>query len=229
MQQNHTIKNWAEDDRPRLKLISKGRKNLTDSELLAILINSGTRNKSAVELSKEILQDCDNNLQEFSKKSMHELCKFKGIGPAKAITLIAALELGRRRKISDKLKSATLRSASHSYKLLRPLLEDLRTEEFYVLYLNRGNRVIRHAQISSGGINETTVDPRVIFKEAIDCLATGIILAHNHPSGQLKPSHQDIRITNKIKEFGKIIDIQVLDHLILTDNGYFSFADRGIL
>jgi len=229
IQQNRSIKLWAEDDRPSLKLLSKGKKHLSDSELVAILINSGTKDKSAVDLAQEILHACNNNLINLSRKSIEELCKFKGIGEAKAITIQAGLELAKRYKRPISQKKANIGSSSDSYQILRPLLEDLNNEEFHVLFLNRGNRIIRHSQISSGGISQTVVDPRIIFKQAIDCFACGIILAHNHPSGQLHPSQQDVDITKKIIEFGKIIEIQVIDHLILTDYGYFSFADSGLL
>jgi DNA repair protein RadC len=229
LQQNQTIKMWAEDDRPREKLLLKGKRQLSDSELIAILINSGSREKSALELAKDLLADSNNDLHSFSKKSIQELCKFKGIGEAKAITLLAALELGRRRKDSTKIESVKILSSKHSYELLLPKMQDLPTEEFHVILLNRGNTVIKQFHLSTGGLTGTVVDARILFKEAINCLATGIILAHNHPSGNLQPSEQDLRLTKKIVEFGKLIDIVVLDHLIITDFHYFSFADNGLI
>lgn len=229
LQQNQTIKMWAEDDRPREKLILKGKSQLSDSELIAILLNSGTKEKSAVELAKDILASANNDLIEFSKKNIHDLCKFKGIGEAKAVTLMAALELGRRRKESLASEKIKIISSFQSYQILKPNLEDLHTEEFFVLLLNRGNYLIKKLQLSSGGLSATIVDSRVLFKAAIDSLATGMILAHNHPSGSLEPSEQDLRLTKKIVEFGKLIQIDVLDHLILTDTNYFSFADNGLI
>ncbi|TNE53625.1 MAG: JAB domain-containing protein [Bacteroidetes bacterium] len=226
---NQPIHKWAEDDRPRLKLLSHGRSACSDSELLAILINTGTIDKNAVELAKEILRDCDYSIHKFAKKSISDLCKYKGIGEAKAMKLVAAMELGRRRKLSEREQKRPITSPRHSYEILRPLLEDQLIEKFYVLYLNRANRLIKHSLISIGGVSEMTVDPRVIFKEAVDYLACSIVLAHNHPSGQLKPSSQDIRLTKKIVAMSEIMEIQVLDHLILTDNSYFSFADKGMI
>lgn len=227
LQQTQSIKYWAEDDRPREKLVLKGKKFLSDSELIAILLSSGTKNKSAIELAREIFQASNCNLQEFSKKNITELCKFKGIGKAKAITLVAAMELGRRRKETEAAHRPRISCSEDIFQVLRPQLEDQLLEEFHVIYLDRGNRIIQSVQISSGGISSTVVDIRVIFKHAIDCFASGIILAHNHPSGQLKPSDEDLRITRKISEAGKMLEVAVLDHIIFTDNGYYSFADSG--
>lgn len=229
LQQHRSIKTWAHDDRPRLKLASKGKRTLSDSELIAILINSGTREKTAIDLAKEILLSCNNSLVELSKKTIPELCRFKGMGEAKAVSLIAGLELSKRIRVKDKRVKKGITSSQDSYQTFRPLLEGLNHEEFYVLLLNRSNRIIKHALISSGGINQTVVDPRIIFKHAIDSMACSMILAHNHPSGQLKPSDQDVLLTRKIKASAKIMEIELLDHLILTDYGYFSFADSGIL
>ena len=228
IQQNQTIKSWAEDDRPREKLMLKGKKQLTDSELIAILLNSGSRDQSAVDLAKDLLASSNNDLVEFSKKNLQDLCKFKGIGEAKAITLLAALELGRRRKEAVAPEKIKIRASKDSYEYLKPFLQDLNVEEFYALFLNRANDVIKQVRLSSGGLTGTIVDNRILFKEAIDCLASSIVLAHNHPSGQLKPSEQDIRLTKKIVEFGKLVEISVLDHLIITDYGYFSFSDEGV-
>jgi DNA repair protein RadC len=227
-QQNQTIKAWAEEDRPREKLMLKGKKQLTNSELIAILLNSGSRDQSAVDLAKDLLASSNNDLVEFSKKNLEDLCKFKGIGETKAITLLAAFELGRRRKESVAPTRIKIRASQDSFEFLKPFLQDLNVEEFYALFLNRANDVIKHVRLSSGGLTGTIVDNRILFKEAIDCLASSIVLAHNHPSGQLKASEQDIRLTKKIVEFGKLVEISVLDHLIITDYGYFSFSDEGV-
>ncbi len=229
LQQNQSIKTWAEDDRPREKLMLKGKKQLSDSELIAILLNSGSREQSAVDLAKDLLASSNNDLVEFSKKNLEDLCKFKGVGEAKAITLLAALELGRRRKDAIAPQQLKIITSNQAFQYLKPFLQDLLVEEFYVLFLNRANVIIKHLQLSSGGMTGTVVDNRIIFKEAISCLASSMILAHNHPSGQLKPSEQDIRLTKKIVEFGKLVEIDVLDHLIVNDYSYFSFADSGIL
>lgn len=229
LQQNQSIKSWAEDDRPREKLCQKGKKHLSNSELISILLNSGSKNKSALDLAKEILQSCHYNLQDFFKMEVADLCKFKGIGPAKAIRIVAALELGRRRKESEAGKRVKITCSNDSYQFLRPFFEDLKLEEFYVIYLNRGNKIIKCECLSIGGLSGTVVDSRVIFKQAVECLASAVIVAHNHPSGQLFPSEEDVKITRKLTEIGKIMEIPVLDHLILTDNGYFSFADSGKL
>ncbi|MES2589029.1 MAG: DNA repair protein RadC [Bacteroidota bacterium] len=229
LQQNQSIKSWAEDDRPREKLMLKGKKQLSDSELIAILLNSGSREQSAVDLAKDLLASSNNDLVEFSKKNLEDLCKFKGVGEAKAITLLAALELGRRRKDAIAPQQLKIITSNQAFQYLKPFLQDLLVEEFYVLFLNRANVIIKHLQLSSGGMTGTVVDNRIIFKEAISCLASSMILAHNHPSGQLKPSEQDIRLTKKIVEFGKLVEIDVLDHLIVNDYSYFSFADSGIL
>lgn len=229
LQQNRSIKSWAEDDRPRVKLLSKGKRTLSDSELVAILINSGTRDKSAIDLAKEILLSCNNNLTELSKKTIAELCRFKGMGEAKAVSLIAGLELSKRLRLAEQSTKKSITSSKDSFETLRPLLQGLNHEEFYVLYLNRSNCLIRHALISSGGIHQTVVDHRLIFKNALDSFACSIVLAHNHPSGQLHPSKEDEKLTKKIQQLGEIMEIRVLDHLILTDYGYFSFADSGLL
>ncbi len=229
MNQNFTIKTWAEDDRPREKLMLKGRKSLSDAELLAILIGSGTREKSAVELSQELLNEAGNNLKEFSRKTLNELCRFKGIGQAKALTIMAALELGRRRKETYSSKKEKATSSKIVFNYIVPLFEDLNIEEFHVILLNRANEIMKSVKISQGGIASTVVDGRLVFKAALDSIACGIILCHNHPSGQLVPSPQDIKLTTDLFNFGKMIDLPIVDHLIFTDNGYFSFADNGML
>lgn len=224
----NNILSWAEEDRPREKLMLKGRAALSDAELIAILIGSGTREYSAVDLSKVILNSVGNNLNELAKLSINDLMKFKGIGDAKAISIAAALELGRRRKESDVQKRAKVTSSSDAYLAIRPYLLDLSHEQFWILLLNRANEIIRPVQVSVGGVAGTVADPKIIFKSAIEYLASAIILVHNHPSGNLTPSQADKDLTRKVKEAGRLLDIPVLDHLIFGDNGYYSFADEGI-
>ena len=223
------ILSWAEEDRPREKLLLKGKAVLSDAELIAILIGSGTRELSAVDLSKLILQSVNNNLNELAKLSINDLMKFKGIGDAKAISIAAALELGRRRKESESLKKQKITSSADVYEAIRPYLMDLQHEQFWIILLNRANEVIRPQQISIGGVSGTVADPKIIFKAAIEHLASAIILVHNHPSGNLTPSQADKELTKKVKGGGQTLDIPVLDHLIFSNNGYFSFADEGIL
>ncbi len=225
----NNILSWAEEDRPREKLMLKGRSALSDAELIAILIGSGTRELSAVDLSKLILHSVGNNLNELAKLSINDLMKFKGVGDAKAISIAAALELGRRRKDSEVLKKARITSSVDAYDIIRPYLMDLSHEQFWVLLLNRANEVIRPFQVSIGGVAGTVADPKIIFKSAIEYLASAIILVHNHPSGNLTPSQADKDLTKRVKEAGRLLDIPILDHLIFGDNGYFSFADEGIL
>lgn len=229
MRLNQTIKNWAEDDRPREKLALKGRSALSDAELLAILLGSGSKKQSAVELAQELLHHSGNDLAIFSKLNIHDLKKFEGIGEAKAIGVIAALELGRRRKEVETKKRIKINSSQVVYDYMSSYLMDLQHEEFYILLLNRANEIIRCKQISIGGLSGTIADGKVIFKSALESGAHAIILIHNHPSGQIKPSDNDKILTKKLTEFGKYIDLPVLDHLIFTDNGYFSFADNGAL
>ena len=229
MRINSSIKTWAEDDRPREKLSLKGKATLSDAELLAIVLGSGSRSQSALELAQEILHFAQNDLALFSKFSLEDLKKFKGIGEAKAIGVIAALELGRRRKEIESKAKIKITSAQIVYDYMRSYLLDLQHEEFYALFLNRANEVIRSKQISIGGLSGTVADGKVIFKAGLDYCAHGIILIHNHPSGQIKPSDADRNLTKKMVEFGKYIDLPVLDHVIFTDNGYFSFADNGMI
>lgn len=224
-----SIKNWAVDDRPREKLLGKGRESLSDSELLAILINSGNKNKSAVELAKEILLLGKNNLNELGKLSLKEMMKVKGIGEAKAITITAALELGRRRQAGATLNKTFVRSSNELAEFLKTILKDYSYEVFGVVYLNKANKINHFEIISKGGMTSTIVDPRIVFKKAFEVEATSVVLCHNHPSGSLKPSRMDEEITAKIKEAAKYLDITVLDHLIVSDEGYFSFADEGLL
>jgi len=223
-----SIKDWAEEDRPREKLMLKGKQALSDAELMAVLLGSGTVSMSAVELAKQILQDSNNNLNDLAKCSVKDLQKFKGIGEAKAITIVSALELGRRRKEAEHVKRDKITGSGDVYELMKPHLLDLYYEEFWVLFLNRGNAVIKKEKISSGGVSGTVADPKVIFKRALEETACGLILVHNHPSGALKPSTADIDLTRKLREGAKLLDMQVLDHVIFTDNGYYSFGDEGI-
>jgi DNA repair protein RadC len=223
-----SIKNWSVEDRPREKLLSKGLPSLSNAELIAILIGSGNREESAVELAKRILYDVHNNLNELGRTTIEQLQRnYKGIGEAKAISIVAALELGRRRKLSDAREKQKIQSSRDIYELMHPLLGDLPHEEFWIILLNRANKVLSSQKISQGGISGTVIDTRLIMKSAIEQLASSIILCHNHPSGQKQPSEQDKAITKKLKEAGKTMDIPILDHVIVTDNGFYSFADEG--
>lgn len=224
-----SIKHWADDDKPREKLLHKGRAVLSDAELIAILIGSGSREESAVELSKRILASVGNNLNELGKLSIKQLIKFKGIGEAKAITIAAALEMGRRRRGEGERDVVKIRSSQDVFELLQPLIGDLPHEEFWIVYLNNSNKVLHKQQLSKGGITGTLVDVRLVLKQALENGAVGLVLAHNHPSGTLIPSTADKQITQKLKEAGKALDIVVLDHLIITQKAYFSFADENIL
>ena len=224
------INQWAEDDRPREKFLLKGKSTLSDSELLAILIGSGSRNESAVQLCQRILASSENNLNTLGKMSVSQLMQFKGIGEAKAISIVSALELGRRRKqISDQPKKIKINGSKDVFNLMGPELMDEKVEHFYVLLLNRSNHLIKKQLISSGGTNGTVADPKIIFKYALDSLACSIVLVHNHPSGNLRPSEQDRVLTGKLKHVGENLEVQVIDHVIFTDVAYFSFADEGIL
>lgn len=224
-----SIKEWAVEDRPREKLLLKGNRSLSDAELLAILIGSGNSTESAVELSRRILASVNNNLNELSKKQIAELLKFNGIGEAKAVNIIAALELGRRRKEQSATEKITISQSGDAAALFHPLLEDLSHEEFWVLLLNRSNKVIDKFMVSQGGISGTVIDVRIILKTAIEKLASGMILCHNHPSGNLSPSDADKKITKKIKDAATIMEITVLDHVIIAHDQYLSFADEGLI
>lgn len=228
MENHTTIKLWAEDDRPREKMILKGKNALSDSEIIAILLGSGTREKTAVELAQEILLAHDNDLQILSRAGIKELCRHKGMGEAKSISLMAALELGRRRRDSEQKKRKQILSAKDVHELLFPYFMDLSHEEFYVIFLNRSNVILGHEQVSKGGISGTIADGKIIFKSAIMHQASAIILAHNHPSGNLKASESDIRLTKDLRQFGKLIGIEILDHVIFTDNGYLSLSEENI-
>ncbi|HPW98580.1 MAG TPA: DNA repair protein RadC [Flavobacterium sp.] len=225
---NFSIKNWAEDDKPREKLMLKGKQALSDAELIAVLIGSGSRNESAVDLSKRILKSVDNNLNALGKLSLKQLMEFKGIGEAKAISIAAAMELGRRRREEETVELKKITSSKAVFEIMQPIIGELPHEEFWVLYLNNSNKVIYKAQLSKGGITGTVVDVRLIYKTALEQNATSIILSHNHPSGKLQASDADLQITKKLKAAGEQLDIKVLDHIIITENGYLSFQDEGI-
>jgi len=250
-----SIKNWSQDDQPREKLLNKGKAALSDAELVAILIGSGNKEESAVDLSKRILAGVKNNLSELGKLSIKQLMNFKGIGEAKAITIMAALELGRRRRSEEALDKKKIISSVSAFELMQPIIGDLQHEEFWIIYLNNSNKVIQKSQLSKGGItgtlvdvrlvlknalevgatgiilahNHPSVDVRLVLKNALEVGATGIILAHNHPSGNLKPSEADKQLTNKLKVASESLDIKVLDHVIVTEKAYFSFADENLL
>ncbi len=227
--QNLSIKQWALEDRPREKYLAKGLHSLSDAELIAILIGSGNRSETAVELSKRILNSAGNSLHELGKQSVSDLKKLKGIGEAKAITIIAALELGRRRKLADIIKKEKISSSRDVAIIFQSLLSDLPHEEFWVIFLNRANKIIDKQRISQGGVTGTVIDVKMVMKMAIERLASGIIFCHNHPSGNLEPSSADKLITKKLKQAGEFLEISILDHIIVADDRYFSFADEGIL
>jgi DNA repair protein RadC len=227
-QNNFPITHWSEDDKPREKLMLKGKSALSDAELIAILIGSGSRSESAVELSKRILKSVNNNLNALGKLSISQLIDFKGIGEAKAISIIAALELGRRRRTEDAVELIKITSSKMIFEIMQPIIGELAHEEFWIVYLNNSNKIISKSQLSKGGITGTLVDVRLVFKTALEMGATALILCHNHPSGTLIPSDADKHITKKLKIAGDSLEIKVLDHLIVTEANYFSFVDEGI-
>jgi DNA repair protein RadC len=229
IEQTFTIKRWAPEDRPREKLLLKGKSSLSDAELIAILLGTGTSTMSAVDLGKAVLHAGSNDLHTLAAMSLSELVKVKGIGEAKAITIIAAMELGRRRKDLDVHQKPKITGSRDVYELMKSDLLDIPHEEFWILLVNRANRVIKKVQISQGGVAGTVADPKIIFKLAVENLASGIILAHNHPSGNLTASQADINLTQKLKEGAKLLEMQVLDHIILAGQKYFSFADEGMI
>lgn len=224
-----SIRNWAEDDRPREKLANQGPGTLSNAELLAILIGSGSVRESALDLCKRILADVHDDLHALGRLSVADLKKYKGVGDAKAVTIAAALELGRRRRDAEPRQRPLIASSVHAYEVVRPDLADLPHEEFWLVMMDRGNRLLSHCRISQGGLHGTVADPKVIFKRALEQRASSVVLCHNHPSGQLRPSEEDIRLTRKLTDGGRILDIAVQDHLIITATGYFSFADNGML
>ena len=223
------IKSWSAEDRPREKLLLKGMAALSDAELIAILIGSGTRSLSAVDVAKKILQNVSNQLHELARLSVKDLMKLKGIGEAKAITIVAALELGRRRRQEDADEKPKIATSQQAFDQLGGDMMDLPHEEFWVLLLNRANRLVKKKRVSEGGVSGTVADPKVIFKMALEQLASSVIVAHNHPSGNLTASQSDIDLTRKLKEGGKLLEIQLLDHLIVCGSKYYSFADQGLM
>lgn len=225
---NFPITNWSDEDKPREKLMLKGKSVLSDAELIAILIGSGNRNESAVDLSKRILGSIDNNLNALGKLTIQQLMKFKGIGEAKAISIIAAMELGRRRRTEDVVDLTKITSSQTIFQIMQPIIGELPHEEFWIIYLNNSNKVISKSQLSKGGITGTLVDTRLVFKVALEMGATSLILCHNHPSGTIMPSDADKLITKKLKLAGDSLDVKVLDHLIITETKYYSFVDEGI-
>ena len=224
-----SIKDWAIDDRPREKVINKGIGTLSNAELIAILFGTGTRNESAVEIARKLLDSAGNNLNKLATFTIKDLEKIKGIGEAKAIAVLTALELGKRRKIEEVVERKKIQSSKDVYEIFGPLLGDLPYEEFWILLLNRSNGIIEKMKTSQGGISGTVTDVRIILKNALDKMASSIILCHNHPSGNLKPSESDVAITQKLKDAGKLVDINIPDHIIVSNNGYYSFADEGMI
>lgn len=224
-----SISSWAEEDRPREKMLLKGRQSLSDAELIAIMLGSGSAGESALGLAQRILASVDNNLHELGKRSIQEFQRFKGVGEAKAITIAAALELGRRRQISDLRDRPKVASSRDAFDAIASLLTDLYHEEFWLLMLNKANEVVAREKLSAGGMAGTVADVKLAFKIALDARASAIIAVHNHPSGNLKPSEADISLTKKLKEAGKILDLPLLDHLIVSERGYYSFADEGAI
>jgi DNA repair protein RadC len=222
-----SIKEWAIDDRPREKMIKKGIDAVSNAELIAILFGTGTRNESAVELARKLLDLVGNNINELAKLSIKDLKQIKGIGEAKAVTVLTALELGKRRKIEQVIERKKITSSKDVFEIFSSILGDLPYEEFWILLLNRSNSIIDKIKISQGGISGTVTDVRIILKQALERMASGVILVHNHPSGNLKPSDSDTSITQKLKDAGKLMDIAMLDHVIISDSGYYSFADAG--
>ena len=223
------IREWAEGDRPREKLLLKGKQSLSDAELIAILMGSGSRNESAVDLAKRILKDSNDNLIEISKLGVKDLMKFKGVGEAKAISIIAALELGKRRRGAEALEKKKITSSQDLFEYFSGILGDSNYEVFYILLLNRANKVIREIMISEGGLSGTVADPKKIFKIALEYNASGIILCHNHPSGNIQPSDADIKLTKKLRNAGEMLDLPVIDHIIIGEENYYSFADENTL
>jgi DNA repair protein RadC len=223
------IKSWALEDRPREKMMQRGKESLTDAELLGILIGIGTRELSAVDLAKQILNSVNGDLSLLSKLSLKAITKFKGMGPAKAVTVMAALELARRKQEVEPQQKPILSHSSAAYKYLKPYLTGLQQEEFWIILLTRKSELIKHLQISIGGVTSTIADPKIIYKHALEHLASGIIVCHNHPSGNLNPSNADKMLTSKLQSAAELLDISFMDHIIFTDNGYYSFRDEGLL
>lgn len=229
MNVKRTLKNWSDDDKPREKMLNKGINSLSDAELIAILINSGNKKQTAVELSREILLNNKSNLNELAKLTIADLLEYPGIGEAKAISIIAALELGKRRHYSEHLKRDKVTKSKDIYELMRNLLNDISHEQFWVLYLNNSNKILNKEKIAQGGITSTSVDIRLIYKTALEHHAVSLILCHNHPSGNINPSSSDIKLTKQIIDAGNILNIKVLDHIIIGENNFYSFADEGLI
>lgn len=223
------IHKWPENEKPREKLVNIGASALSDAELLAILLHTGHKSKSALELAKEILRLADNNLAELGKINVKKLQKLRGVGYAKAVTILAAMELARRRQAGSIHKKTVINSGSDAALFFKPMLADKPFETFHVLFLSHANKVLHHRHLSTGGITSTVVDPRIIFREALDTGATKLLLCHNHPSGSLRPSQADLRITSRIKDMGMLFDIQVMDHIIVSETGYYSLAEEGMI
>jgi DNA repair protein RadC len=226
---SHSMKSWAVEERPREKVMANGIRVLTDAELLAILLGSGTRNTTAVELARKILAASGNSLLELGRQSLADLQKLKGVGPAKAISVMAAMELGRRRTGLQHVERIPVKSSETVFNLFHPLLGDLDHEEFWLLMLNRANKVLGRFKVSQGGLSGTVIDTRIILKKALDNLASSIIVCHNHPSGNTQPSDADVNITEKLKKASEMLEIKLLDHVIIADKSYFSFADEGLI
>jgi DNA repair protein RadC len=229
MENLRNIKSWAVEDRPREKMMQRGKESLTDAELLGILIGIGTRELSAVDLAKQILHSVDGDLNKLSKLSLKAITKFKGMGPAKAVTVMAALELARRKQETEPSQNPILGHSVAAYKYLKPYLTGLQQEEFWILLCTRKSELIKHYKISIGGVSSTIADPKIIYKYALEHLATGIIVCHNHPSGNTSPSDADKNLTKKLQAAAEMLDITFMDHIIFTDNGFFSFKDEGLL
>lgn len=228
-QEKFSIKQWAEDDRPREKLVLKGKHTLTDAELLAIILGSGSVELSALDLAKRILSTVNNDLYHFGKLTLADLKSFKGIGEAKAVSILAALELGKRRKLAEKSESSKIISSDDVYNVIKQDIADLKHEEFWILCLRRNNTLIAKHKISMGGVSRTIVDPKLVFNMALKDLASSIVICHNHPSGNLKPSELDIQLTKNIHINARLLEIALLDHVIVTENGYYSFRDNNLL
>lgn len=220
---------WAEEDQPRHKILLKGRSTLSDAELLSLIIGNGNEEENALEIARNMLSGSNNSLIEFGKLSYVDLIRYKGIGQSKAVAIVAAIELGRRRKNEDAITRNQISNSMDIFNIMHPYLGDLTHEEFWILFLNRANRVMGKHQVSSGGMTGTVVDPKILFKQALDAKATHLALCHNHPSGSVKPSEQDIRLTKQVVEGGKILEIHVIDHVIIGNHMYFSFADEGMI
>jgi len=226
---SHALTTWAVEERPREKVMANGTQFLSDTELLAILLGSGTKNMTAVELARLMLKGVGNSLQLLGRQGVGDLVRIKGVGPAKAITVLAAMELGRRRAGLQHTEKILVKSSETVYKLFHPLLGDLEHEEFWLLMLNRANRILGRFKVSQGGLSGTVIDTRIILKKALDNLASSIIVCHNHPSGNKQPSDADVKITEKLKKAAEILEIKLLDHVIIADKSYFSFADEGLI